>query len=426
MWHNTSSKLFANFFMHLLILLVGTTGAFAQTCDESVQKNFKIYYPINKIHVDPNYMDNANCIGTIRRHFFKSPRIDSIVIYSYASPEGPLSFNRYLSVERGKDAKRFIQSLIPGNRQLPDSIIRLRPVAENWAGLRQEVENAYQLADRQEVLSILNSTMTDEEKKLKLQHLDGGQSWQYILRNIMPKLRYATWVSVWIPILPEILPPTLEEVEHPAIEEVLPPVEIEPKALQQVLQPMKERKTIFALKTNMLYDVAMLLNASLEVPVYKNRVSLLYQHHFPWFNWGEGNNKYCIRFLSFGGEARWWFLPNSKKRDRLNGHFIGLYGMGGKYDFNWKRNICYQGEFWSTGLSYGYSMPIGKRLNLEFTASAGYASIPYRHYIPTDNYEILVRDPDKQGRLNYFGITKAEVSLVVPIVLSKTKKGGNR
>lgn len=102
---------------------------------------------------------------------------------------------------------------------------------------------------------------------------------------------------------------------------------------------------------------------------------------------------------------------------------MGAYGESGKYDFEYQRSICYQGEFWSTGLSYGYAMPIGRYLNLEFSISAGYASIAYRGYTPSEDYEILWRDPNKTGRLHYFGPTKAQVSLVIPIRV-KTK-GGN-
>ena len=103
------------------------------------------------------------------------------------------------------------------------------------------------------------------------------------------------------------------------------------------------------------------------------------------------------------------------RRDKLTGHFVGVYGESGKYDFEHKKDICYQGEFWSAGLSYGYSMPIGKRLNMEFSISAGYASIAYRGYTPSDDYETLWRDPEKVGKWHYFGPTKAQVSLVIPI-----------
>ena len=70
-------------------------------------------------------------------------------------------------------------------------------------------------------------------------------------------------------------------------------------------------------------------------------------------------------------------------------------------------------------------MPIGKQLNLEFSISAGYASIAYRGYTPSEDYEILWSDSNKVGRIHYFGSTKAQVSLVIPIKV-KTKGGNAR
>lgn len=104
------------------------------------------------------------------------------------------------------------------------------------------------------------------------------------------------------------------------------------------------------------------------------------------------------------------------------GHFLGLYGESGKWDFEHKRDICYQGEHWSAGISYGYSMPISRHLNLEFSVSAGYASIAYRGYTPSPDYSILWRDYAKTGRWHYFGPTKAQISLVVPFRVSYKKK----
>lgn len=138
-----------------------------------------------------------------------------------------------------------------------------------------------------------------------------------------------------------------------------------------------------------------------------------------------------MRFLSIGGELRWWFKPQPraenekyKKRDRLVGHFAGIYCESGKYDFERRRDICYQGEFWSAGLSYGYSFPITRWLNLELSLSAGYASIAHRGYTPSDDYSVLWRDHNKIGRWHYLGLTKAQVSLVLPFRIS-VKKGGD-
>jgi hypothetical protein len=95
------------------------------------------------------------------------------------------------------------------------------------------------------------------------------------------------------------------------------------------------------------------------------------------------------------------------------------------YDLQRDRDLCYQGEAWSVGLSYGYSLPIGDFLNLEFSASVGYLQTDYRHYQPDPGYDNLYIDKFHTGTLKYFGPTKLEVSLVLPIDIY-VKRGGER
>ena len=413
-------------FVFICLIGLALQGAAQTPSDSTVAMRFRIFYPLSKTELLEDYMDNARTLYHIRKYLKTSPQIDSITIYSYASPEGPYSFNKHLAAERGKTAKQYLLNHISDERQLPDSLIKIDPTAENWQGLRDLVYYQYPLADRDKVLKILDrKDITDEHRKVLLKRLNRGETWLYILKNLMPKLRYATWISVWQRIdVDRVLEPDV------SLKVDLPKMDL-PKLLPFTLLPIVEEdtKTILALKTNLLYDAISWLNFSVEVPV-KNNYSILYYHQFPWWTWGKAKNEYCMRFLSIGLEGRWWFKPMPReatetriKRDRLMGHFLGIYGESGKWDFERKRDICYQGEHWSAGLSYGYAMPIGKRLNLEFSVSVGYASIAYRGYTPSEDYEILWRDPEKVGRWHYFGPTKAQVSLVFPFVV-KVKKGG--
>ena len=122
-----------------------------------------------------------------------------------------------------------------------------------------------------------------------------------------------------------------------------------------------------------------------------------------------------------GVEGRYWFR-RTPVRDVLSGHFLGVYLMSSKYDFQWKRDVDYQGEYWSTGLTYGYAMPLGRYFNLEFSASFGYLSTAYRHYNPSEGYGELVKDPYRQGRMGYVGPTKIKASLVLPMRLPLKKR----
>ena len=416
----------AHWLMILSILLSASLHAYANhqmdadnaQPDSSVVMRYRIFYPVNKTELHENYMDNANTLYRIQKYLEKSPKIDSITIYSYASPEGPYYLNKRLAAERGKTAKQYLKNHLPANRNLPDSLFILNPTAENWEGLRELVLYQYPLDDKEEVLKLLDrKDITDERRKVLLKRLNYGKAWVYILKNLMPQLRYATWVSVWQRIEVDRIEPVaprlcmdMPEVPNPDIPFVPYP------------KPEIEKKDTFmlAVKTNLLYDAVTALNVEVEVPI-GNHFSVMVEDVFPWW---EKDNKYCLHLLELGAEGRYWFNDNKYYSQKLKGHFVGAYIMSGKYDFQWDRDLCYQGEFWSAGLTYGYSKQISKLFNLELSASVGYLSTAYRHYYPSDDYEMLIRDKYKAGRTGYLGPTKLKISLVMPLHFICKKKGG--
>lgn len=395
-----------------------------------LRESFSIYYRFDKTDIDATYLDNPRQIRHILNYIENSPRIDSITIYAWASPEGAYHHNKWLSTERALTARRFLLQHSPDSVKLNSEKIRISPLSENWPGLTDLVEQNYSRHDRDDVLRILKAEgIGDETRKWRLKQLDDGYTWSYLKRKYMPELRTATWICVWEKVAEEVTPLKLQSMVKN-----MPyrPLEMAAGHYSSIVtdETQVSQKTIVAFKTNLLYDAVTVLNYSIEIP-FSEHFSAQFEQHTPW--WLSKNNKYCLQFLSFGGEFRWWFAPktisesaNRKQRDALVGHFLGVYGWGGKSDIQWGRDFgCYQFEFFSAGLTYGYSMPICKYLNLEFSISAGYANIPYQHYIPTDDWQILIRDKNNAGTLHYFGPTKAEVNLVIPFKMT-TRKGGAR
>ena len=130
---------------------------------------------------------------------------------------------------------------------------------------------------------------------------------------------------------------------------------------------------------------------------------------FPWYRWHNNERSYEIFYA--GGELRWWFKrkQNNISSRPLTGHFLGAYAGGGLYDLEWNTN-GHQGEYFTTGLTYGYACHLTRNFNLEFSISAGYVGGPYRSYEAHCNNELLVWR--KNSNFYYFGPTKAKVSLV--------------
>lgn len=79
-------------------------------------------------------------------------------------------------------------------------------------------------------------------------------------------------------------------------------------------------------------------------------------------------------------EGRCW-LGNRQKRDRLTGHFIGLYAEGGIYDFQ-LRGDGYQGKYYgAAGVTYGYARQLARHFSLEFSLGIGYLTTEYKNIL---------------------------------------------
>ena len=378
--------------------------------------------------VDSNYMDNRASLASIRKALSEIDRdslnaISSILVEGASSPLGHEVYNLRLSHRRAETVADFLRS-IPGI----GGGINIQTVAkgEDWDAFTQDIRDNYQRRNRKDLLELLESDLSNWEKKTRLRTMEPDSlTWRILIRDNMNTSRHAVTIVVLkkkriIDFLPQLKP--IEGCLETGAEliDTLPPSP--PPVL-----PEKTR-TILALKTNLLYDAATAVNFAVEAPINRH-FSVLYEQHTPW--WSGRGNRFCLQFLTFGGEFRWWFAPKPlpahhgyKERDALTGHFIGINAWGGSGDFQIGRRIgCYQYSFWSAGLTYGYAMPIGRHLNLEFSISAGYANIPYQHYVPTDDWSYLIKDDNSAGRLHYFGPTKAEISLVFPFTV---KTGGGR
>ncbi len=287
----------------------------------------------------------------------------------------------------------------------------MKPVAEDWAGLYEEIVGNYHRPDREKVIAILeNDKIGSETRKWRLQQLDGGRTFNYIIKHHMPRLRRATWICIWVSPEPERAEAIVAVEQMPVKGSVYAPA---PAPIPVSYTPIYKKKGVVAVKTNLLYDLVTALNVEVEVPI-DNRFSVAIEDVFPWWTPGKNGKENSFRLWEIGVEPRYWFKKTgTMERDRLKGHFAGVYAMSGKYDFQRKRDICYQGEFWSAGVTYGYAVPIGKTFNLEFSASIGYIDADYRHYQPDAGYEHLYKT--KTGKTSYFGPTKLKVSLVLPL-----------
>lgn len=156
-------------------------------------------------------------------------------------------------------------------------------------------------------------------------------------------------------------------------------------------------------KTNLLYDLA-IPNAGVEIPLAPH-LSAALNWQWAWLKFRNAR----VNDQTYGGdlELRYWL--KDYRGLALKGHHWGLYLQALTYDVA-LHSDGYQSARWilGGGLSYGYSMAIGKNLSLDLTAGIGYLGGKY------NKYEFANRRKEwlKEGTLRYVGPTKLEVTLV--------------
>lgn len=394
----------------------------------SSSRPIRIYFPLNDHVLHALYYTNMQALqqlDSLLRAREYTPD-DVIQIVGYSSPEGVERHNYRLAAHRAESVQRYVESSCPDFA----GTLMIRSGGEAWVPFRKMVQQDAELSEdtREKMLGIIDSDIDADSKEAKLKQFS---AWSSYVRNQFRDFRMAQVSSLYPKNqsnrdqerLQPVLPAPVSGIVHPA-EQLWRPLPVQEESYAW--------KTIFAVKTNLAYDALTMLNYAIEVPL-GDRFSVVWEHYFPW--WVMRNNRICVEYLTLGGEARWWFAPQPRpatarrvERDRLVGHYLGAYGFWGKADLQWDRIGCYQCyPVWSAGLTYGFVFPVSKHLNLELSASFGYARIPYQHYIPSDDWQILWRDHDDAGTTHYFGPTKLQVTLAWPIrVKYRVREGAKR
>ena len=164
------------------------------------QDELEIIFKVSKIEIDSTVFNNEVTFGKILSaidKIFANPKykMDKIEIAGYASPEGKRNFNNWLGQNR---AKALIDYIIENRPQynLTTENFRLRNGEENWPGLRRLVL-ASTIAEKDQIVEIIDMDLPDEEKKLRIKAIDKGKVWKKMLDEIYPHLRCARYLAVY-------------------------------------------------------------------------------------------------------------------------------------------------------------------------------------------------------------------------------------
>lgn len=454
--------------MASLLTVIMTMEAFGDAPADSV----KVYFIVGHSRFNPDVRDNRAAMDRfihIVNEAQANDNIQRIVVSGYASPDGISTANERLSRLRCESVADYLVEHTGVRRE------DIQTVAGGvaWDELRRLVEENPDVPSRKKILDILDYTplwIFDKSgnitsgRKARLMSLERGEPYRWMLIHLFPELRNAIALAVFLKrempekvvqtdtsvleVAPEVevISETSEISEVTETSEISESSEISeiskisvvskipgaPGApgMDETAASMRTQKPFYmGVKTNMLFDAALIPNIGAEFYLGKN-LSIYGEWMYAWWD----NNARHRYWRTYGGDIglRWWFGRKAHSKP-LTGHHLGVYGgiltfdvengdtgyLGGKPGGTlWDRWLV------NTGIEYGYSLPVGKRINIDFSIGLGYMGGNYIKYFPFDNDYYF----DKEYSMHFFGPTKAEISLVWLIGRGNTKgrKGGDR
>ncbi len=416
----------------LILPLICLTTILSQAAGKD-NDTLTLEFPQGKAAIYPHFKGNDSTLRKIRQITEELHNPDSLAqlrhisVIGGASPEGSVAINRSLSQKRADNIFDYLSKGI----QIPDSLTSFTFLGRDWEGLKELVENDPAVPYRDETLALINEIMAnhpnqgENDNLLRLQTLRGGIPYRYMYSKLFPALRASTLLFEYYPSIPRInvpdFPTSLTLV--PVLGEITT-ISDEVMTCKQCCKPF-----YMDLRTNMLFDALLLPNIGAEFYVGKN-LSIIGNWMYGWWD-KDRLHRYWRAYGSDLG-LRWWFGKKAHEKP-LTGHHIGIYGGVVTYDFEFGGRGYMGGRpshnLWDrcnylAGIEYGYSLPVARRLNIDFTIGIGYLGGKLLEYVPKDNHYVW----QKTEHLSWIGPTKAEISLVWLIGCDNynVKKGGKR
>lgn len=161
----------------------------------------EIIFKVSKIEIDSTLFDNKVTFERILTAVDKIKsdphyKIDKIEVSGYASPEGSVSFNKWLGENRAKAMINYIIEHRPQYNLTMDDF-KIINGKENWGGLRKLVADS-DLKYKDKVIEIIdNETLSDEKKKKEIENIDKGATWKQMLKELYPRLRSSRYLAVY-------------------------------------------------------------------------------------------------------------------------------------------------------------------------------------------------------------------------------------
>lgn len=431
------------------IVLVPNDTTLQHISDSSLwERALPIYFKVNRAEIKPNsntFRDLTEALKKLGKDYYLCKLM---VIRSSASPEGGYANNISLAHRR---AKALLDSL-KRHIIIPDTTVEERYMHEDYEGLRRMLLES-DAPFRDKAISIIERNKgNDRETKRQLIALDAGRTWKILLHDYYPSLRAAR-ILIFVTrnldrdnvVIPPIHLPTA------AIDYVKPETMLSQDHREVRLTTSEEaperRQPMFNLKTNLLYDLALVIpqygwapspNVSLEFLPRGGHITAVAEYIGSGWRNDSKLKTWIVRVMLL--EARYYLRGNAS----FTGHYFAAYANTARYDIQFSAEKAWlsksYGDTWGAGIGWGYVRRIGKsRWKWEANLAVGLLHTRYDRYHPAEDWA----EPDRfyynwhdapelfvklRNKFNYIGITRLGFSLSydLPWLEWKQGKGGGR
>ena len=154
------------------------------------------------------------------------------------------------------------------------------------------------------------------------------------------------------------------------------------------------------LKTNLPFWGILWMNAAVEYKLSDNWSVDLSVYYNP----VRYARSFTMKTFMIQPSLRYWFLPE------MTGHFWGVHLATSIYNVAVDNEIRYQDTSYpllGIGVDYGYALHFNDCWGMEFNVGIGYMHTHYETFYNVENGSRI-----SSGYYNYFGITRAGVSLI--------------
>jgi len=158
------------------------------------QKMADILYSINRADIRPAELKAADIqamkdyIAMVAQN--ERMEIKGVTASSYASPDGPLTLNEKLSLDRGKAAEKYLQKEYG---QIPEltNLFSTKTTPEDWDGFKALVQES-SIADKELILRVLSMYQDPVVREKEIKNM--STAYESLAEEILPQLRRSKFI----------------------------------------------------------------------------------------------------------------------------------------------------------------------------------------------------------------------------------------